>query len=119
MSLKNIDPNDVDPLHEPTHVHHLKELTSDMRKNGWTGRALLVIRHAGGNQAWTGSHRIAAARAAGLQTIPCYVIPESKIRRHGADAVLGHVEDQERLEIIRKVKDETATLIMWTEGRED
>lgn len=88
-----------------------------MEENGWNGRPLLVIRSGDENYAWTGSHRIAAARAASLQEVPCYVLDES-ILPDGIDARRGHCEDSDRLNAIRKTGDETAIRIMWLEGRE-
>jgi ParB-like chromosome segregation protein Spo0J len=107
----------ITPLHEPRLDRLLQELTDDMKENGWRGRPLLVIEHAEDYLAWTGSHRIAAAEIAGLTSIPCYVLPESKLIAHGYDAERGHVEDYERLAILKKVGDEIALHLMWQENR--
>lgn len=107
----------ITPLHEVRLPHHLRSLAADMKANGWNGRPLLVIEREEDFLAWTGSHRIAAAKLAGLADIPCYVLPESELIALGFDAVHGHVEDYERLEILRKVGDETAIHIMWQENR--
>jgi len=66
-----------------------------------------------------GSHRIAAAIKAGLESIPCYVISERRLRRlpGDVDAQFGHVDDSERLRIIRQTGDEGAIHLMWLEGR--
>ena len=79
---------------------------------------LVIRRESGAHQAWTGSHRIGAARAAGLESIPAYVVRKSRIARFGVDAVYGHVEDYDRLELMRKVGGEDAVRLMWLEGRE-
>jgi hypothetical protein len=112
-----LDPEEITPLHEARSHQHLGELTDDMESNGWTGRPLLVIERENDYLAWTGSHRIAAAKKAGIKQIPCYALSESELVAHGFDAVWGHVEDYERLEILREVGDEAAVAIMWQENR--
>jgi hypothetical protein len=107
----------ITPLHKPRSDRHLQDLTTEMKENGWKGRPLLVIERDSDYLAWTGSHRIAAAKQAGFTHVPCYVLPESKLNARGFDAEWGHVEDRERLEILRKVGDETAFHIMWQENR--
>jgi len=90
-----------------------------MRKNGWQGRPLLVIERESKEPwyvAWTGSHRIAAAIDAGLDEVPCYVLDESLLPEE-VDAEWGHVQDYERLAILRKTGDETAIRLMDLEGR--
>ena len=108
---------DVTPLHEPRNRGHLASLTESMQEDGWQGRPLLVIEREKDFLAWTGSHRIAAALAAGLSQIPCYVVQECELTKRGYGADHGHVEDYERLAILQKVGDETAIHIMWQEGR--
>jgi hypothetical protein len=112
-----LDPKEITALHEARSHQHLGELTDDMERNGWTGRPLLVIERENDYLAWTGSHRIAAAKEVGLRQIPCYVLSESKLLALGFDAQWGHVEDRERLAILRKVGDEVALSIMWQENR--
>ncbi len=62
------------PLHEPRDAAKLAALTESMVEHGWTGRPILAIDNGNGYIALTGSHRIAAARAAGLDEIPVYAI---------------------------------------------
>jgi len=112
-----LSPDSITPLHGVRNQRLVDDLASDMEENGWQGRPLLVVERDSGHLAWTGSHRIAAAQKAGLPTIPCYTIPESMLTRRGFDAEYGHVQDYERLNIIRKCGDETAIHLMWQEGR--
>ncbi len=115
--LINIDPQALTPPHEPRMTALVEELAEDMQEVGWQGRPLLVFRRNNGSYvAWTGSHRIAAARVVGLKTIPCYVLLESSLIKHGYDADDG-ILDYERLEMIRKIGDSRATELMWQEGR--
>ena len=58
----------------------VEQLIADMKEHGWRGRPLLIeeAKYPGlpfpRFHAWTGSHRIEAAREAGLETVPCLVI---------------------------------------------
>jgi len=114
----NLDPLDIHPPHGAQLPRQFNELVEDMAANGWKGRPLLVIRCVSGKfQAWTGSHRIAAARKAGLQEVPCYVVMEKVLLRHDVDATWP-VDDDERLKIIRNTKDQGAIDLMWRENRQ-
>lgn len=110
-----IDLELIKPLHNVRNKPHFDALVTDMKENGWRGRPLLVIEREDDYLAWTGSHRIAAAIEVGFETVPCYVLPESELLEKGFDAERGHVEDYERLAILRKVGDETAMNLMWQE----
>ena len=112
----DIAPNEIEPLHSPNVPALYRDLVRSMKKNGWKGRPLLVIECANGSfVAWTGSHRIAAAREAGLDSIPCYIIPESLIESDSIDARTGHVMDFERIRAINASGDETAIHLMSLE----
>lgn len=113
----NLDPHDIIPLHKPTNRSHVTELARDMRERGWRGRELLVIRRGEQYLAWTGSHRIEAARRAKLASVPCHVVQEPRILKFGVTAQEVHVMDYERLEICKKLGDERATELMSLEGR--
>lgn len=114
---KNIEIETLTPLHEPRDCQYLQNLADDMEENGWSERPLLVIERDNDFLAWTGSHRIAAAKLAGLVSIPCYVVQECELTSRGFDAAQGHVQDYERLEILKKLGDQTALRIMWLENR--
>jgi GNAT superfamily N-acetyltransferase len=68
------NPEYVEPVNEiyPGREADVDEMAEDMRKNGWTGRPIGVV----GDNAITGSHRIFAARKAGLEEIPVIEIDE-------------------------------------------
>ena len=117
MSIEYISLEQITPLHELRSSQHLQDLVDDMRENGWRGRPLLVIERAEDYLAWTGSHRLAAAKDARIISVPCYVLAESELTSRGFDAEHGHVEDYERLAILQKVGDDTALAIMWQENR--
>ena len=71
-----LSPSRVYPPHEPSMADHLDALTESMRRDGWQGRPILAFCGGEGDsiRALTGSHRIAAARAAGLDAIPVLVL---------------------------------------------
>ncbi len=112
-----IDPEQIEPLHEVRRPALVHDLASDMSENGWQGRPLLVIERESGYVAWTGTHRIAAAKRAKLSGVPCYVLHESELLRRGFEAERGHVFDSDRLKILIEVRDEHAIYLMWQEGR--
>lgn len=66
--------SNIEPPHEVREAEKLAVLVASMQATGWTGRPLLVIALDGYHQALTGSHRLAAAEAAGLVTVPCIVV---------------------------------------------
>ena len=75
----------IEAFHPPRDMQQIDNLTADLRLHGWKGRPLLVYSTPTGYQAISGSHRIAAARRAELQSIPCVVIPEAtRHKRHGS-----------------------------------
>jgi hypothetical protein len=71
-----INPQGIVPPHNVRDVAKKEKLTENMEKNGWVGRPILVFDAGRGNEALTGSHRIAAAKQAGIE-IPIYKIDEN------------------------------------------
>lgn len=70
-SIHYVAPHMIRAHHEVTRKRQLKALVTSMKAHGWRGRPVLGERLADGRvQAWTASHRIAAARKAGLRSIP-------------------------------------------------
>lgn len=80
----SLSPSLVYPPHEPSMADHLDALTESMRRDGWQGRPILAFCSGEGDavRALTGSHRIAAARAAGLDTIPVLVLTVDDVDLH-------------------------------------
>jgi hypothetical protein len=70
--------DDILPFHEVRHARKMRTLAERMSASGWQGRPLLAVETVQGIQALTGSHRLAAARKAGLSTVPVYVITVSE-----------------------------------------
>ena len=63
----------IEPPHEVTDTEKLNLLIKSMKENGWQGRPILIYDVGRGNEALTGSHRIQAARQAGIE-VPVYKI---------------------------------------------
>ena len=79
MEERDLPPTHVSPVNAPVNHTLVESLVESMEKDGWTGRPLLVeevCRYKLYTQyfAWTGSHRIEAAKRAGLSSVPCRVI---------------------------------------------
>lgn len=74
LIVDDYEPYYLQPPHEVRDGDKLARLTDSMRRRGWQGRPLLIRRVGDGWQALTGSHRIAAARAAELETVPALAI---------------------------------------------
>lgn len=70
MYLKTVRISNIIPFHEVRDQDKFEKLTADMEENGWKGRPLLVIGCGGEYRALTGSHRLPAARKAGLEEVP-------------------------------------------------
>ena len=64
----------VEPPHRANNAEKLQRLTASMEEGGWQGRPLVVLEVADGFAAWTGSHRLQAARDAGLEEVPAVLL---------------------------------------------
>lgn len=115
--IESLGLESITPLHPARQLGYVKNLAIDMKENGWKGRPLLVIERKDDYLAWTGSHRLVAAELAGLKSVPCYVLQETELTAKGFDAERGHVEDHERLEILKQIGNEEAFKLMWMENR--
>lgn len=60
-------------LHSVTDPRKASRLAESMQADGWHGEPLLVVKYGDGYQAWTGTHRLAAAKSAGVD-VPVYVL---------------------------------------------
>jgi hypothetical protein len=126
--MQDMSPWDVRTMHEATDPRKLARLVKSMSKSGWTGRPVLAMPLADGIQALTGSHRLAAAREAQLDTVPVYVLDTSAHVTGGdgrcvlceetcAVELLGDMygDDYDRMGLIMQIGDEDAIRLMDTE----
>lgn len=77
----NIEARWIEPVNGIQDKAKFDHLVKDFKKNGWSGRPILAWNDDGYHwQAFTGSHRILAAREAGID-VPVYEIPREVIDR--------------------------------------
>ena len=85
--------------HEVRDQAKLDRLADSLREDGWAGRPLLVAAEDDcgySYQAWTGSHRREAAKAAEIETIPCVVL-DLELMARIADECGDLSDDDDRL----------------------
>ena len=84
LDIVHLSPDRIRQVNYARDDRLVARLVESMMKEGWTQRPLLVeeARDASHTEyfAWTGSHRIEAAKQAKLPSIPCWVL-----RQHEAD----------------------------------
>lgn len=74
-----MDPRKISPFHEEVDPKHTAKISSSMAKHGWQGRPLVVMELPDGTlKGITGSHRVRAAVAAGLNLIPVIQLGEEE-----------------------------------------
>lgn len=110
------------PLHGlPDHIRNdkkIKVLSRRMAEHGWQGLPLLAIDDGEQYQAWTGTHRLAAAKIAGLEEIPIVMLDRGRLERaakrlgfQGLHGNFGPRDDDERYQVIREAGYKVAALI--------
>lgn len=67
MTTTTIRPQAIHAPHEVTDQAKVQVIAAAMRAHGWQGEPLLVVRCGDEYAGWTGTHRLAAARAAGIE----------------------------------------------------
>ena len=74
---KFINPSSIKPLNKVEDRKKYNEILESMKQEGWQGRPILAYEENGKTKALTGSHRIYAARKAGIDVPVVMVKPES------------------------------------------
>ncbi len=70
----DVDPYEVDPVNDITDEAKIKYLVEEFEKNGYRGRPVVALgSESGSSIALTGSHRILAAREAGIEIPVVYI----------------------------------------------
>jgi ParB-like nuclease domain len=105
------------PAHEVREAGKMAALTASMEQDGWQGRPLLVIEYMDGYQAITGSHRIAAAEAAGIEEVPCVLVDREAFDAAGY-SVSDLYDDDVTHGILLEIGDDNAADLMLTEINE-
>ena len=118
-----VEPVGFEPVHPPRDRALLQKLTDDMKARGWVGRPLLAWEDdSGGKWLLTGSHRYAAAKAAGVEVPVVYLADGTMDKMSDAtgdsfDEIIGAGDD--RLEDwLRNAGDERAADLMADEQNE-
>lgn len=74
IEMHRMSPDRIEPPHEVMDEELAGRLAESMRTNGWQGAPLVIVdRESGDPLAVTGSHRIAAARVAGIAVPVIYL----------------------------------------------
>lgn len=76
VPTEELNPVEIVPVNEVTDRRKYRYLTEQFAENGWDGRPVVVIDTGNGYTALTGSHRVAAARAAMID-VPAVVLEYS------------------------------------------
>lgn len=108
----------ITPRHEVRDVAHRDAIAASMSEDGWIGRPLVVVDSGDGYLALTGSHRLAAARLAGLDEVPVLVavLPDGAEVRGEDIRVRGcRLTDQEELLEMLRESDPDAAAVMAEE----
>lgn len=71
-----VRPGAIEPPHEVRDKKKLADLVKKMQANGWQGRPVLTVDLGRGPEALTGSHRIRAAKQAGIDVPTIAIDPE-------------------------------------------
>jgi len=74
VTIQQVSLSSIKSRHGVAEPRKFRRLTASMATRGWVGRPLLAVPSGDGFRALTGSHRIAAARAASLETVPVHVV---------------------------------------------
>ena len=110
----------IDPPHPvDASGHKVAAMVDAMRQLGWVGAPLVAVMVADTVQCLTGSHRIAAARIAGI-AVPVHVADRAMVDAWIADNdivdlwpdVLVRTDDDGRLAALREIGDQQAIRIM-------
>ena len=124
MKTEHIRLSKIEPLHSAGDRALVRQLAQSMQQEGWRGNPLLVIDLGYGYQALTGSHRLEAAREAGLDEVPAVVIddPGHRVKGDGCETcgndcriirLIEARDDYERADIVTEIYGEDyATLLL-------
>ena len=119
---EDVDVERVEPPHHVISQNKLHRLVVEMVENGWVGRPVLVTPGASNLWAQTGSHRIAAAREAGLESIPALMVDLEDVWEELETDVYGcpvlGMDDEDRAAKLAAIGASDASELMWQEVAE-
>jgi hypothetical protein len=115
--------DEIQPINGVERPEVFDALVQDMKRNGWRGRPVLVLRQVDGqDRALTGSHRIAAAREAGVDVPVVYVDPKAaqwEDERGLFGSFSDAIGDQRVAEFLRAAGDPRGADLYTSENRDD
>lgn len=98
------DLEDILTRHEVRNPEKADDIAESMRRVGWKGRPVLVLNDGGKRTAWTATHRLDAAKRAGLKPsdVPMVEIDGAALRAAGFDpAELTQLGKKARIKALR------------------
>jgi hypothetical protein len=104
--------------HDVRDPEKVTALATSMRENGWQGRPALVVSKDGVQVAWTATHRLEAARQAGLaaKDVPMVHVDGAALERAGYDLdELTNAGKKERIAALRASGQEEAARLLEDE----
>lgn len=97
--------SDMGTRHEVRNPTKAAEIAESMKKVGWKGRKLLVVKQGDKETAWTGTHRLEAAKLAGLtpDQVPRITVDAAVLEKNGYNVEeLTKLGKKARIEALRK-----------------
>jgi len=108
---KFINPSSIKPLNKVEDRKKYNEILESMKQEGWQGRPILAYEENGKTKALTGSHRIYAARKAGID-VPVVFVKPSVMKWEDNKGLFGtfkeSINDQRVYEHLKAAGDDTA-----------
>lgn len=120
---EEIEPRNLIEIHPVKDKAKFEAIASDMKQNGWQGRPIPVWDTGNGKYALTGSHRIAAAKKAGLD-VPIVYADDKALEHYAAehdlttDDIIGSGDDKVE-QILRDAGDNRSADLMEREIEEN
>jgi hypothetical protein len=108
---KFINPSSIKPLNKVEDRKKYNEILESMKQEGWQGRPILAYEENGKTKALTGSHRIYAARKAGID-VPVVFVKPSVMKWEDNKGLFGtfkeSINDQRVYEHLKAAGDDAA-----------
>jgi hypothetical protein len=118
-AVEQSNPKKIQPLND-TESGKVDKLADSMKERGWLGDPLLTVESNDLEMALTGSHRVQAAKKAGLEEVPVVKLSSKKVEKwckdHDStidDFMSGG--DEDRLERVKEIGDKDAIELIESE----
>lgn len=115
-----MNPKNLTPLNKIEDVNKYKNILSSMQESGYQGRPILAYMDKGKAKALTGSHRLYAARSAGID-VPVVFVKPSVMKWEDNEGLFGtfkeSINDQRVYEHLKAAGDDTAASLAKLEDQ--